>query len=56
MAYGAQIICSSMDGSMKFFDIRKGEVTTDTMSEGVQRFDVANSRRAYAVSATNSKL
>ena len=56
MVYGAQIICSSMDGSVKFFDIRKGEVATDTMSEGVQRFDVANSRRAYVVSATNSKL
>ena len=41
---------------MKFFDIRKGEVITDTMTEGVQKFDVANSRRAYAVSATNSKL
>jgi mitogen-activated protein kinase organizer 1 len=32
MTYGAQVICSSMDGSMKFFDIRKGEVTTDTMT------------------------
>lgn len=30
--YGAQIICSSMDGSVKVFDIRKGEVTTDTLS------------------------
>ena len=56
MVYGAQVICSSMDGSVKFFDIRKGEVTTDSMSEGVQRFDVANSRRAYVVSATDSKL
>ena len=32
MVYGAQIICSSMDGTVKFFDIRKGEVATDTMS------------------------
>lgn len=55
-AYGAQIICSSMDGSIKFFDIRKGEVATDKLSEGIQRFDIANSRKAYAVSATNSKL
>ena len=41
---------------MKFFDIRKGEVTTDTLSEGVQRFDVANSRKAYVASTTNNKL
>jgi hypothetical protein len=45
-----------MDGSVKFFDIRKGEVTTDAMNEPVQRFDIANSRKAYVVSATNHKL
>ncbi len=45
-----------MDGNIKFFDIRKGEVTTDKLSEAVQRFDVANSRKAYVASATNSKL
>jgi hypothetical protein len=54
--YGSQIICSSMDGNMKFFDIRKGEVTTDCMSEGIQRFEIAHSRKAYVVSAINSKL
>jgi hypothetical protein len=45
-----------MDGTVKFFDIRKGEVAIDSMSEPIQRFDVANSRKAYAVSSTNSKL
>lgn len=54
--YGAQIECSSMDGSIKFYDIRRGEVTTDTLSEAIQRFDVAHSRKAYVASATNSKL
>jgi mitogen-activated protein kinase organizer 1 len=29
---GTTITCSSMDGSVKFFDIRKGEVTTDALS------------------------
>ena len=56
MTYGAQIICASMDGSVRFFDIRRGEVTTDRMSEAVQRMDVANSRKAYVVSGTNSHL
>lgn len=41
---------------MKVFDIRKGEVTTDEMSEAIQRFDIAKSRKAYVVSATNNKL
>jgi hypothetical protein len=45
-----------MDGSVKFFDIRKGEVTTDTLSEPIQRFDIANSRKAYIASAANHKL
>jgi hypothetical protein len=45
-----------MDGTVRFFDIRKGDVTIDTLSEAVQRFDVANSRKAYAVSGTNSKI
>lgn len=45
-----------MDGSVRVFDIRKGEVTTDYLSEAVQRFDVAHSRKAYAVSATNDTL
>lgn len=53
---GTTIICSSMDGSVKFFDIRKGEVTTDSLSEPVQRFDIANSKKAYVVSSTNHKL
>lgn len=56
MVYGAQLICASMDGSVKFFDIRRGEVTTDNMSEAVQRMDVANSRKAYVSSATNNRL
>jgi mitogen-activated protein kinase organizer 1 len=54
--HGAQILCASMDGSVRVFDIRKGEVTTDYLSEAVQRFDVAHSRKAYAVSATNDTL
>lgn len=41
---------------MKFFDIRKGEVTTDTLSEPVQRFAIANSRKAYVASTTHNKL
>jgi hypothetical protein len=45
-----------MDGSVKVFDIRKGEVTTDSLSEAIQRFDIANSRRAYVASASNSHL
>lgn len=53
---GAQIICSSMDGTMKVFDIRKGEVTTDSISEPIQRFDLANSRKAYVLSTTHDKL
>ena len=56
MTYGAQIICASMDGSVRFFDVRRGEVTVDRMSEAVQRMDVANSRKAYVVSGTNSRL
>lgn len=27
-----KVICASMDGSVKVFDIRKGEVTTDSLS------------------------
>ena len=54
--FGAHITCASMDGSVKVFDIRKGEVTTDEMSEAIQRFDIAKSRKAYVVSATNNKL
>ncbi len=51
-----KVICASMDGSVKVFDIRKGEVTTDTLSEAIQRFDIANSRKAYVASASNSHL
>lgn len=51
-----KVICASMDGSVRVFDIRKGEVTTDTLSEAVQRFDIANSRKAYVASATNNRL
>jgi len=50
------IICSSIDGTMKFFDLRKGEVTTDTLSEPIQRYAMANSRKAYAASCTNNKI
>ena len=56
IVYGAQIACCSTDGTVKFFDIRKGEVTTDMLSEAVQNFDIAGSRRAYAASATNNKI
>ena len=45
-----------MDGTVKFFDVRRGDVAIDSMSEPVQRFDVAKSRKAYVVSSTNSKL
>lgn len=55
-AHGTQIMCASMDGSVKTFDIRRGEVVIDELSEAVQRFDVANSRKAYVASGTNSKL
>ena len=34
----------------------KGELTSDSIQEGVQRFSMANSGKAYAVSATNSKI
>ena len=53
---GFKIVCSSIDGSIKFFDIRKGEVTTDSLSESVQRFAMANSNKAYAASCTNNKI
>lgn len=53
---GFKIICSSIDGSMRFFDIRKGEVTTDRLSEPIQRFTMANSQKAYAASCANNKI
>jgi len=30
--HGAHVLCSSMDGSVRTYDIRRGEVTIDTLS------------------------
>jgi hypothetical protein len=38
-----EIIASSMDGSFKFFDVRKGEITEDKIKEPVQKFAMSNS-------------
>lgn len=45
-----------MDGNVKCFDIRRGDVTTDSIQEPLQSFDLANSRKAYVVSSTANKL
>jgi hypothetical protein len=45
-----------MDGNVKFYDVRKGQVIEDYISQPVQRFALANSKKAYAVSATNNTI
>lgn len=53
---GFEIICASIDGTIRFYDVRKGEVTRDSIGEPIQRFSMANSGRAYVVSCTNNTI
>lgn len=39
-----------MDGSVKFFDIRKGEITFDKLNVPIQRISISKSESAYAIS------
>jgi hypothetical protein len=45
-----QTIVASMDGSVKFFDIRKGEITFDKLNVPIQRISISHSESAYAIS------
>ena len=53
---GFEIVCSSMEGSTRFYDIRVGQFTSDDIGEAVQAMCMSNSGRAYVVSALNNSM
>jgi mitogen-activated protein kinase organizer 1 len=53
---GFEIICSSMDGTVRFYDVRLGQFVSDELGEGIQSMAVAHSNRAYIASALDSTI
>lgn len=53
---GTEIVAASMDGSVRFYDIRTALYTADEFTEPIQSMSVSFSQKAYVASCTNNKL
>lgn len=51
-----EILVSSIDGYLKTYDIRKGEVTEDYFQESIHKFALSNDLNLLAVSCTNNHV
>lgn len=52
----AEVIASSIDGCVRTFDIRRGELTTDNFASPVVGIDLSHDEKTYIASCTNNKL
>ena len=49
-----KLITSSLDGNVRTFDIRMGELTTDNFGTGIHSMWVANDEQSYIVSSLDN--
>ena len=53
---GSEVVCGSMDGSVRFYDIRNGQFTSDEFSEPIQSMGVSYSNKVYIASCTDNRI
>jgi mitogen-activated protein kinase organizer 1 len=53
---GFEIVCGSMDGTVRFYDVRMGEFVCDEFGEAIQSMALAHSNRAYIASALDNVI
>lgn len=56
LVHRLEIIVSSIDGFLRTYDIRKGEVSEDNFREPIHKFALSNDLKMLAVSCTNNHI
>jgi mitogen-activated protein kinase organizer 1 len=51
-----QIIASSIDGHIRYFDLRKGRITEDYVGCGIMKFSLSTDLKLIALSCLDSKI
>lgn len=51
-----EVLAASIDGYLKTYDIRRGEVTEDCFQEAIHKFSLSNDCNMLAVSCTNDHI
>ena len=51
-----EVMVSSIDGSVRIFDIRMGELTTDNFGSGVHSMAISHDKKSYLASCLDSKV
>ena len=53
---GPEVIAASIDGNVRTFDIRMGEIIVDDIYHPIQNFALSNDKKSYCVSCLDNKV
>lgn len=53
---GTEFLASSVDGYVRTYDIRMGEIINDNLGCGVLGFALSNDKKTYAASCLDNKI